>query len=171
MEIYPSFSLEEIFFVIANAFSIAGLLIVSINGLKAGEDTIINQAYNTKATYEYEEVDGKRIAKSIPKDDIRNTIKEKCNYGFGFAFTAAGLLISAIVDTKRPEKYCSEAIIIMLIISFIVGSLVVRALTSFKLNKIIKKLENGELTVNKGIKYRIIATSQFPRPIIEENEN
>lgn len=150
------FSLEEIWFIISNAFAISGLIMASLSGIRNSEQTVVDQAYNSVPIFKFKEVNGVKKAVDIPKENVVSVLKEKYRQSIGFFFTAVGIAIPLIFDTSRPE---GKKFIIAFALSAILyfgGEGIAYIITRVRANVIVNKLKQGILKTSKGIAFRII---------------
>lgn len=150
------FSLEEIWFIISNAFAISGLIMASLSGIRSSEQTIVDQVYDTVPNFKFKEVNGIKKAVDIPKENVISVLKEKYRQSIGFFFTAVGIAIPLIFDTSKPG---GKKFIIAFVLSAILyfgGEGIAYIITRARVNMIVNKLEQGILKISEGMALHII---------------
>ena len=148
--------LEEIWFIISNAFAISGLIMASLSGIRSSEQNIVDQAYNTVPIFKFKEVNGIKKAMDVPKENVVSVLKEKYRQSIGFFFTAVGIAIPLFFDTSKPG---GKKFIIVLVLSAILyfgGEGIAYIITRVRANMIVNKLKQGILKISEGIELQII---------------
>lgn len=149
------FTISECYFIIANSFAIAGLIVASIGALNNSNKRIVDQAYNTKPMFMCSEKEEVKYAESIPEKEIRSTISETCNFSFGFILTAVGIWISAFTDTRRPQENGVLSVLILTVIAIIIVLGFAKIVTWWRANRIIEKLKKGKLAPSGGTQFLV----------------
>ena len=162
--------ISELYFILSNAFAIAGLVMASLSGIKSGTQTVIDQAYNTNPFFETMVVNGNVGAINIPEDAIKQVLKEKYNQGFGLLFAAIGIAIPIIVNTTKPTNGRLILTFIFAFILYNIGIFITWLVVQFRVRKIIKKLENGEVKTSTGFRIHVTDVYQVPNNDRTNNE-
>ena len=149
------FSLEEIWFILSNAFAISGLVIASLSGMRGSEQILVDQAYNTTPFFMFKQENRVEKATNIPKKNVVSILKEKYRQSIGFLFTAVGISIPLIFDTLKPEGKKPIIAFVLSIILYFGGEGIAYIITRVKANVIVNKLEQGALKTSGGMALEI----------------
>lgn len=144
---------SELFYVLSNAFAIAGLIMASFSGIKSRAQTVIDQIYNIKPFFTTKGIDKKAV--NIPRNAIKLVLKEKHRQGLGLLFAAIGMAVPVAIDTTKPANGKWIITFIFAFIIYFLGVFMAFISAQFRAGKIVKKLERGDLKPSNGYSINI----------------